>query len=131
MGTSHIAAFLVLEQNRAIWAKLWDEGSKGVNIDAKSEHIPLPSAFCPMALALAAGTLKKCTSCIDGMHPRRLTGVSDNAISALCKMVRVVEAAATWPKGEREVITALIPKADGGAQASCLVQDLLSSICQV
>ena len=113
----------VLKEQEQIWAKWWaaDNATGEDDLDiTKLPNIPMPKIVCHEELRQVAGSFKQDTSCVDQWHPRRFSGMSDEALQAASKMFAAFEAAATWPRDEQEVLTALIPKTDGGLRLIAL-----------
>ncbi len=67
-----------------------------------------------------SASFKTETSCIDGMHPKHFSGLTDPALEGLAKLFRCFEVFGQWPKAEPAVLTHLIPKPDGGLRPIAL-----------
>ena len=71
--------------------------------------------------ALAFGTK---TSTADGLHPRHVAHLSNRLLDILVDLFVLTERVGEWPKSEAIVITALIPKPDGGLRPIALFRTL-------
>ncbi len=54
------------------------------------------------------------------MHPKHAKGLSDGALNCSGMQLRTFELTSRWPKCEQAVLTALIPKSDGGLRPIAL-----------
>ncbi len=109
----------VLQEQRAIWAHWWDENGKDDTLD-EMPQVPVPKLVDIEHLRHVSSSFKTQTCCIDGLHPRHISGLTDTALTGLAHMFRCFEALGQGPKSEQAVLTALIPKTDGGLRPIAL-----------
>ena len=103
----------VLKEQRAILAHWWDEKGTDESLD-NMPVVDVPKLISCDTLRAVSASFKTQTSCIDGMHPKHLSGTSESTLKGLALLFRCFEVQGQWPIAEQAVLTALIPKSDGG-----------------
>ena len=106
------------------WGTIWeadDKEEQGAErpwmqpiMAAEREQLP---AICPSDLRAAACAFG-CSTGIgaDGLHPRSLAMVSDEAANAVIQLLGLIESSGLWPQRLSHIWYFLIPKLGGGTR---------------
>ena len=76
----------------------------------------VPDPIPVESLRAAGKTFKKRTAAPDGCTPRQLTGLSDQGLAALAKLLRACEQALDFPESQAALFTALLETETGGCR---------------
>jgi hypothetical protein len=124
-GSTHFSPDAILRQQKEIWSKWWgDAGTHHAHRDILPEILKLApqvlvEPISPQVLRQVASTFATGTCSTDGLHPRHLVVLSDQAIAMLSRMFHIFDIAG-WPPSEQQLLVKLIPKKDAGLRPIAL-----------